>query len=404
MSNCFFKKNILKIIFTIIASGYLTACTDSSSESTQTGSTVTTPSVSSAPSTSTPTASSNNTTTASAIASSTTSTAAATPTTSASTAISSPVASSSTTIATPTSSTTNTSTNSTNSSTKNILVSSTGKTVDTKTLTGGTTQSVAVGSSGNESNPALEGADMTPLTSAELAAMKLTTSAAGVQESVLGFDSRYRADPYSYPERAVASITYNGATHCTGWLVSADTLVTAGHCVHGGGSNGRWGTTASFKVFPGLDNGYAPFGSCTAKEIYSSAGWVTAADTNSDVGIIKLNCTIGNTTGYFSYFVADNLVGKTITINGYPGDKNDGNQQWASQGTISSVAPGRLYYDNDTVGGMSGSPIWTYGTNKSAWAIGIHTTGESTQQVGTNSGTRMTQNIFDLITAVKNLP
>ncbi len=299
------------------------------------------------------------------------------------------------------------STNSTTSVTTSrrySLVSSSGQVVDASDIN--QNSSLSFGSTGAAGRPEADGADMTPLSTAELEAMKTTTTPAAriIQESVLGFDSRFQVNPYTYPQRAVALITYNGATHCTGWLVSKDTLVTAGHCVHGGGSTGRWGTLSAFKIYPGFSDDYAPYGSCTPKEIYSSSGWITVADTDSDIGIIKLDCEVGNSTGYFSYFVADPVENVAITINGYPGDKAEGHQQWASTGTISHATAAKLYYDNDTTGGMSGSPIWVQNANGTAWSFGIHTNGESILLPNTNAGTRISQDVFDLITAVKELP
>lgn len=290
------------------------------------------------------------------------------------------------------------------SSTKNYsLVSSNGQVIDANNLN--QSNSVSYGSTGSGSRPELEGADTTLLTDTEIAVMQTkTTTARVILESIIGFDSRYQVNPTAYPERAVSLITYNGSTHCTGWLVSKDTLVTAGHCVHGGGISGKWGNTSAFKIYPGYSDGNKPYGSCNAKELYSSSGWISSASNTSDIGIIKLDCSIGNATGYFSYFVANPVDNTTVTINGYPGDKADAHQQWASNGTISHSSPAKLYYDNDTTGGMSGSPIWV-SNNGTAWALGIHTTGESSiVYPGTNSGTRISQDIFDLITAAKELP
>lgn len=280
------------------------------------------------------------------------------------------------------------------------LVSSSGQVISAANDNRFTLQSP--GSSGSSARPALEGADMNPLTAEEISKMRTPTLASRIiREAVFGQDTRYRVNPTTYPERTVSLITYAGQTHCTGWLVSADTLVTAGHCVHGGGNRGRWGQAAAFRVFPAYSDGYAPYGSCGAREIYSSYGWVIAADSTADIGLIKLDCTVGNATGYLGYFVASNVDGTNIAINGYPGDKADAHQQWGSLGTVLMSTPNKLYYDNDTYGGMSGSPIWVRNSaNGTAWSIGIHAAAE----VNMNSGTRINQDIFNLITAVKELP
>ncbi len=120
------------------------------------------------------------------------------------------------------------------------------------------------------------------------------------------------------------------------------------------------------------------------------------------MGIIKLNCSVGQFNRLFQLLCRHIVDNSFIGINGYPGDKNNGKQQWASTGTVTRSTPTKIYYANDTTGGMSGSPVWVK-NNDTAWAIGIHTNGDSRPNPNSNSGTRISQDIFDLITAVKDL-
>ncbi|MDJ0395859.1 hypothetical protein QMK17_21305 [Rhodococcus sp. G-MC3] len=62
----------------------------------------------------------------------------------------------------------------------------------------------------------------------------------------------------AFPSRSFGAIDYNGlANNCTGWLVSPDTLVTAGHCLM------RNGQVASNLTFSPARNGTsAPVGHC----------------------------------------------------------------------------------------------------------------------------------------------
>ena len=119
------------------------------------------------------------------------------------------------------------------------------------------------------------------------------TAPVGV-ESILGADNRERVRNTSeYPYRAIALVTFTDAngssSRCTGWLINADTVVTAGHCVHGGGSGEDWHRVDSFRVYPGRDGSASPYGSCTAKRLYSVRGWTRNAADTSDYGAIKLN-------------------------------------------------------------------------------------------------------------------
>lgn len=290
---------------------------------------------------------------------------------------------------------------STNSSSAGLLVAS-GNLV----ITSGSNVQTGIqspGSAGGSSRPEAEGASTVPLTQEEIELLRTTTPTAKIiREAVLGYDSRYRIfDTTTYPQRAISLIAYEGKTHCTGWLISPDTLVTAGHCLHDGGANGKWRVKTALRAYPGYSDGNAPYGSCGAKEIYAAYHWVFAADPESDIGFIKLDCTIGKAIGYFGYFVPGKVDGATATITGYPSDKGGGLQQWASDGTIVASTPAKLYYDNDTSGGMSGSPVWVRNSNDgSVWGIGIHAAAETT----TNSGTRINPTVFMLMELVKNLP
>jgi glutamyl endopeptidase len=180
-------------------------------------------------------------------------------------------------------------------------------------------------------------------------------------ESIFGPDNRIRVSPAtSFPARAVVMITRNGAAHCTGWLYGPNIVATAGHCVHSGGSGGSW-YTGQLVVWPGRDGASTPYGSCTARTLYSVTGWTTSANEEFDYGAIKLNCNIGNSTGWFGYWwQAASLAGTSTLINGYPGEKPFG-QQWRGDSVARTVAvsqANQVFYSNDTTGGMSGSPVY----------------------------------------------
>lgn len=137
-------------------------------------------------------------------------------------------------------------------------------------------------------------------------------------ESVIGIDERVLVNPTtSFPERAVALITFNGG-RCTGWLYGKDIVAAAGHCVHDGGSGGSWKTNVV--VYPGRNGSYSPYGSCSAKQLHSVQGWTVDGNQEYDYGAIKLNCSIGDTTGWFGYWwQSGSLDNLPSIINGYTG-------------------------------------------------------------------------------------
>lgn len=230
-----------------------------------------------------------------------------------------------------------------------------------------------------------------------------STTAIGI-ESIFGPDDRIQITPTtSFPARAVVQITRNGSAHCTGWLYGPDIVATAGHCVHSGGTSGSWYT--GLAVWPGRNGTSAPYGSCAPRLLHSVSGWTANGDEAYDYGAIKLNCTIGNTVGWFGYWwQGASLAGTSTLINGYPGDKPFGTQ-WRGDNVARTVAvsqTNQIFYSNDTIGGMSGSPIYQNRAAGSSFCVGycsmgIHAYGfphGSSPHNTYNHGTRITEARF----------
>jgi glutamyl endopeptidase len=243
------------------------------------------------------------------------------------------------------------------------------------------------------------------LSAAELAAFQATyrpkmppyAITGGVEpESVIGGDRRFRLYPSEsgYPYRAVGLLTFTqgtGSYTCTGWLISADTVATAGHCVHSGGSGGVWSTNVRF--YPGRNGASSPYGSCTAKRLNSVSGWTSSGSELYDYGSVKLNCTVGTTTGWLGrWWTTASQVNLPIVIVGYPGDKPS-STQWGGAGRVSVSETRKTRYAVDTAGGQSGAPVIQAdgsGVCQGDCGIAIHAYAESG---GNNSGTRITQTV-----------
>lgn len=232
-------------------------------------------------------------------------------------------------------------------------------------------------------------------------------SGPGSREVILGWDTRVRNYTVNYPASAVVLITFSGG-RCTGFAIGADTVATAGHCVHTGGASGSWRNRGSYRIYPGYDHDWAPYGSCTAARLYSVNGWTESADERYDYGAIKLDCTVGNTVGWFGLTNSGDL-GLPVVISGYPGDKDL--EQWQSTDGVRAVSARQFFYANDTNGGMSGSPIWkdrwSEGKSIGPYVYAIHTYGthgSSGPHAIYNHGTRVVspvlQNFVDWINAL----
>jgi glutamyl endopeptidase len=220
------------------------------------------------------------------------------------------------------------------------------------------------------------------------------------QEVIIGPDTRERLYTTTYPSRAKVLITFS-AGRCSGTMIGPNTVATAGHCVHSGGAAGAWYSVASFRIYPGRDGASSPYGVCTARSLHSVTGWTVSGNEEYDYGAIKLNCTVGNTVGWFGITSATPTDFPSI-IGGYPGDKPL--TQWTSSDRIRVVGTRQVFYLNDTIGGQSGSAVWY--DRSGPYMIGIHAYG--THGAGShalyNHGVRITSGVFNNLVAWKNAP
>ena len=221
-----------------------------------------------------------------------------------------------------------------------------------------------------------------------------------LMEVIIGTDDRKQVgNANDYPWRCIASlrITANDGSAWigTGWLVNRRLLLTAGHCVYMA-DHGGW--VQQIEVIPGRQGDTFPSGSCIATAFRSVHGWIDDNNRDYDYGAIILgeDCRYGDTLGWLGYQVRtnDNLENLTVNISGYPGDKPAGTQ-WFLSGAIKSVSDLTFEYDIDTAGGQSGAPVWVMLNDGNRYGVGIHTNGAT----GGNSATRITQEVFDNVTA-----
>lgn len=224
--------------------------------------------------------------------------------------------------------------------------------------------------------------------------------AAGARtESVIGIDSRTRISATTtFPNSAIVNVVMefsSGSFVCTGWMIDADRVATAAHCIH---MNGEFASTIT--VYPGRDGDIAPFGGVAAINWYVPRKWKKTGRARFDYGVIKLVSNVGDTVGVFG-FSAENdafLFKRKIKVRGYPAEKDPFGSMWSMDGKIQEVTATQILYGLDTSGGQSGAPIFGRKPGCNPCGFGIHTYGTpSPPAAQRNSGTRITPAIFDFL-------
>lgn len=186
-----------------------------------------------------------------------------------------------------------------------------------------------------------------------------TATDVGIQK-IFGPDDRVPiTDTTTYPASANVLLTFSDGSRCTGFMISQRTVATAGHCVHTGGSYGRWRT--DIVAYPAHDGTTAPFGACAGLQLFAPAGWAgypthsSGADPAYDYGAVRLNCAVGSQTGWHSIpYTTQPLTGSCTVSQGYPRDRSG---LWASADTIRAENSTFLYVQHDLVSGQDGSAV-----------------------------------------------
>jgi V8-like Glu-specific endopeptidase len=152
---------------------------------------------------------------------------------------------------------------------------------------------------------------------------------------------------------------------CSGTIVNSEggnTVWTAGHCVHTGGSAGSWST--NFAFVPAYDDDLAnprPYGTWTAARLGTTAAWANNGDLNGDLGVAIMNTNFGG-WHIVRYFGGNGLrvnQSKTLYQNafGYPATAPfDGGNLTGCAGTSAAEGTARITIPCDMGKGSSGGP------------------------------------------------
>ncbi|KAI0546553.1 trypsin-like serine protease [Xylaria curta] len=187
----------------------------------------------------------------------------------------------------------------------------------------------------------------------------------------------------------------------TGWLISPDTLVTAGHNVYSwaGGEEGlgRAVLIRCYIGYHGRDSIDSPIVQRRyAKTIVTTAEWLTSKDNrHRDVAFIQLDRPFEGNLRLFSYKPTPKVGDEMIGVVGYPADKSvvdkDGREE---KGALmyemfndvqynledkKNNALQMLKYRISTFGGQSGAPVIRKTGNQVAIATHVYGSGDKNQ-------------------------
>ncbi len=194
------------------------------------------------------------------------------------------------------------------------------------------------------------------------------------------------ADPVAHIGKVF--FTLGGANYvCSGNAVSApnkSTVATAGHCLNEG--PGAFAT--NFVFVPAYENGARPYGTWTAKALYTTAQWEGSGDISYDTGFAVMNQLGGE-------FLTDVVGGSGVAFNedrglqytsyGYPAAKPfSGERLWSCTGTAAKDTNNPQFGTQgipcDMTGGSSGGP-WFIGSGSDGFQNSVNSYGYSPKPV-----------------------
>lgn len=205
---------------------------------------------------------------------------------------------------------------------------------------------------------------------------------------IFGVDNRTLPNPvgneiYSYaPVVQIISYFSDGtASQGSGVIIGSNDVLTAGHVLY---DASKGGYATSYEVFPVRLGSTLPFGFVRASGAVVSSGWATNEDFIEDYGLLTLDRSIGYQTGWVALSTPPEIfIGTQLSTYGYPGDKNNGNDLYRSDGTVDAVGIRVLKFtdDMDLAAGQSGSGVFKID------ASGIKLAGLVSYENISNSGT-----------------
>jgi V8-like Glu-specific endopeptidase len=184
--------------------------------------------------------------------------------------------------------------------------------------------------------------------------------------------------PWQVHCRMWFSDTSGGNWLCSGTLIDAMTMITAGHCVHEG-NGGDWMINVTVSPAWDGDDDYA--GSANGVLLSSWTGWTVSGSYDDDQGYVRLDRPVGMLASWHGYGYNDSdswWTSTTMNDTGWPGGCFAGapDQLYYAYGPFETVSGGVVLSDVNWpcwFGGMSGGGVyWISGTSRYVGAVNSH--------------------------------
>lgn len=189
----------------------------------------------------------------------------------------------------------------------------------------------------------------------------------------------------------------NGSMYqCTGSMVGRAVAVTAAHCLFDPDTN-TWASEVT--IFHGAFQGFFS-DTAGASRFFAFAGWTRDGDYAWDFAIMFVDAPLGDALGYFSIQQNCGEVNISLTLAGYPGDKQPFTM-WKDTCLVSFARSGAsclaTNWDHtcDTTEGSSGSPMWDAAGNLRA----VHVVSYRSKEL--NAATPLRKEMQDAILAAR---
>ncbi|MEB6226448.1 trypsin-like peptidase domain-containing protein [Mammaliicoccus sciuri] len=184
----------------------------------------------------------------------------------------------------------------------------------------------------------------------------------------------------------------------TGFIIDDYAVLTAAHVITAENKNEK---IKDIYIYAGYKFDNSSEETARVIKSYVLADWINNPNINHDMALLILDKPLGKTFEKLN-IIDRALIGEVINTIGYPGKDNGevrkGNQYYSS-GKIVKVTNNNIFYDLDTEGGQSGSPIF----NENKEVIAIHTNGfDKRNSYKFNLGLRLTSNNIETINEWKN--